>query len=146
MAVNTIGYLGETLLKNWLETQAWQILAQNWHCRWGELDVVAQAPDGSVVFIEVKTRQQHNQDADGLWAITPSKQRKLIQAAALFLAQHPHWADYPCRFDVALVQYGHPQWQPQQMLPKADLGIVEIAPGQAGRFFLVDYLPDAFTA
>ncbi|MDS3862176.1 YraN family protein [Thermosynechococcaceae cyanobacterium BACA0444] len=140
-----IGQIGEQVLSQWLIAQAWQILAQNWHCSWGELDLIAQTPAGVVAFIEVKTRQSQSLDQGGLMAITPAKQRKIIHTAQLFLEQYPDYAALPCRFDVALVQYQSITNTQNFHLPLPTPGLEFL--GQRGpyRFFLLDYLTDAFT-
>ncbi len=100
MTHSDLGAQGEALTATHLQAQGWQILAQGWHCRGGELDVVAQRHDW-LIFVEVKTRQSST--LDGLLAVSPTKQRRLIRAAQVFLQVHPQWADCSCRFDVAVV-------------------------------------------
>ena len=100
------GILGEDLVARWLEGQGWQILARRWRCRWGELDLVAMGNVSPMLaFVEVKTRRGRSWDGGGLLSITESKQEKLCLAAEIFLSDRPELADYPCRFDVALVNY-----------------------------------------
>jgi putative endonuclease len=102
-----VGHLGEQLVAQWLHQNGWHLEAQGWHSRWGELDIVARqgAGAGLLAFVEVKTRSRGNWDLDGLLAITAAKQAKLWKTARMFLAQHSQWAELPCRFDVALVQW-----------------------------------------
>lgn len=38
----TIGMDGEEYTANWLRRQGYEILARNWRCRWGEVDIIAQ--------------------------------------------------------------------------------------------------------
>jgi putative endonuclease len=104
--MKAIGNLGEELVSLWLESQNCQILARNWNCRWGEIDlIVRDLAKDSLAFVEVKTRRDRNWDDDGKVAIDPAKQAKLIETALLYLAKYPHLAELPCRFDVALVRY-----------------------------------------
>ncbi|MGF1588889.1 MAG: YraN family protein [Pleurocapsa sp.] len=101
-----IGTLGEQLIGQWLQLQNYELLQQNWRCRWGEIDLIAQDKiNSAIAFVEVKTRSHHNWDEDGLLAINSIKQHKILQTAALYLAKYPQLADLPCRFDVALVSY-----------------------------------------
>jgi putative endonuclease len=97
-----VGQLAETLVADWLKQQGWEILARRWHCRMGELDLVARQAD-CLAFVEVKARSRGNWDGDGLLAITAAKQSKLLLAAQFYLAEFPELAELPCRFDVALV-------------------------------------------
>lgn len=102
-AAQLTGDQGETLVAHHLTGQGWQVVAQQWRCRWGELDVVAHK-GSTLAFVEVKTRSGGGQDPWGLGAMGSQKQGRLIRAAQAFLAQDPRWASWTCRFDVALVQ------------------------------------------
>ncbi len=99
-----LGDRGETLVAQLLQANGWQIVAQQWRCRWGELDLVA-CDRQWLIFIEVKTRSDQNWDENGALAINHQKQVKLIKSASLFLSQHPHFNNLNCRFDVALIRH-----------------------------------------
>jgi putative endonuclease len=131
-----LGELGEALVADWLQQQGWQILARQWHCRWGELDLVALHPDPCLAFVEVKTRRPSNWDNSGRLAVTVQKQQKLWRTAEIFLAQHPQYSNFPCRFDVALVTRG-------QRFEQSPLLIRDIV-NRDYRLALVDYIEHAF--
>jgi len=104
-----VGDRGEAIVADWLRAQGWQIVARQWHSRWGELDIVAHHPASTMLaFVEVKTRRSHSLDQEGRLAITARKQQKLWRTAEQFLSQHPDYQDCACRFDVALVRTGSP--------------------------------------
>lgn len=50
-----LGAQGETLVHEFLESRGIRVLARNWRCKHGELDIIAEDA-GTVVAIEVKTR------------------------------------------------------------------------------------------
>ena len=78
-----------------------RIVARNWRCRYGELDVIAD-DRGVVVFVEVKTRT-----GDGFGgipeAVTPHKVRRIRRLAGIWLAgQDTRWGGV--RIDVVGVR------------------------------------------
>ena len=92
------GAQAETLACQYLEKQGLKLLDRNYHCRFGELDLVMQHND-HLVIIEVRYRR--NTDfGSGAESITANKQSKLIKTASLYLQRHAKLAKYPVRFDV----------------------------------------------
>ena len=75
-----------------------RLLARNYRCKQGELDLVMRDVD-TVVFVEVRYRRR-NQWGDAVETVDWRKQKRLIAAAHHYLLTHPHLANQPCRFDV----------------------------------------------
>jgi putative endonuclease len=100
-----IGALGEQLAVEHLTALGLRVLARNWRCRYGELDVVASDADGrTVVFVEVKTRTS-DRFGGVAEAVSPDKVRRLRRLAGLWLAsQDRGWANV--RIDVIGVRIG----------------------------------------
>jgi putative endonuclease len=97
-----LGREGERLACARLTEAGLSVVARNWRCRLGEIDVIAAGP-GLLVFCEVKTRRG---DAYGTAAaaVTPAKQARLRRLAGAYLASVDHG---PCRvrFDVVTVRW-----------------------------------------
>jgi len=100
-----------------LQGQGLQLLAQNWRCKGGELDLVMLDSD-TVVFVEVRYRL-HANFGGALGSIDERKQDKLVLAAESFLHKETRWANHPCRFDVIAVQGRGHQGQALQWLKNA---------------------------
>ena len=85
-------------------------LTRNYACKMGELDLVMVDRDGTLVFVEVRSRAE-----EGIVpveaTVTPGKRQRLARAARHFLAAHKI-EDRPLRFDVMTVVLGH-QGPPQ---------------------------------
>ncbi|MBP8184374.1 MAG: YraN family protein [Pseudomonas sp.] len=94
----TTGRAAEQQARSHLEQQGLRLLAQNWACRVGELDLVMLDGD-TVVFVEVRYRK-HAGWGGALESVDARKRSKVSAAAQFFLQQQPCWAKHPCRFDV----------------------------------------------
>jgi putative endonuclease len=96
-----LGRLGEDAAIQCLQAQGYRILARNYRCRFGEIDLIAR--DGAVLaFIEVKTRRSRA-FGTAAGAVTLQKQRHIIKAAQIYLA-HMKSAQEICRFDVVTIE------------------------------------------
>jgi putative endonuclease len=92
-----LGASGEEFAERMLCRSGFRILARRYRIREGEVDLVAL--DGEVVvFVEVKTRSGRT-IAPPAEFVTASKRRRLVRAAAAWLAGR-NWLDRRCRFDV----------------------------------------------
>lgn len=98
MSNKTLGSYGESLARQYLQTQGYRILEENFRNKLGEIDLIAQ--DGKTIcFVEVKTRQSLGQ-GQPYEAVTPWKIRKLSQMATFYLKHKYHSLEIPSRFDV----------------------------------------------
>ena len=99
------GARAEEQAARFLAGRGLKILARNYRCRGGEIDLVCR--DGAtLVFVEVRLRT--NRDFGGAAAsITPAKQRRIVLAASHYLAGKPLPA---CRFDAVLLDGADIDW------------------------------------
>ena len=95
---NAGGELAETLAADYLQRRGLRLLARNYRCRLGEIDLILA--DGAVlVFAEVRLRR--NAAYGGAAAsITAAKRQRILRAARHYLSGRPEPA---CRFDVVLL-------------------------------------------
>jgi putative endonuclease len=87
----------------WYEAAGYEVVARNWRCRDGELDLIVTRP-GVLVFVEVKARTSAAFGTPAE-AVTWQKQQRLRRLAARFLDEHPG-GPRRLRFDVACVLAG----------------------------------------
>ena len=102
-ARRALGASGEDAVAAWYEAEGYEVVARNWRCRAGELDLIVRR-GRTFVFCEVKTRTS---DAFGapVEAVTRQKQVKLRHLAARWLEDSP-LRPTDIRFDVASVLAG----------------------------------------
>lgn len=87
-----------------------QLIAQNFLCRTGEIDIISVNHHGKLVFTEVRWRRSR-QFGGAQASVSAQKQAKIIKTAAFFLRQHPHYATFCIRFDVVAYSGAPPHWQ-----------------------------------
>jgi putative endonuclease len=97
------GHRAETAATRFLQEQQLTILARNYRCRTGELDIVAQSADGVVIIAEVRLRARCNYGS-GAASVDWRKQRKIQRATRHLIATHPELARCALRFDVLDLQ------------------------------------------
>lgn len=96
------GQAAEALAAAYLQAHGLGILARNVRFRGGEVDLIALDGDG-IVFVEVRLRRD-GRFGGAAASITPAKQRRVVQAAQLWLGgAGRHHASRPCRFDAVLL-------------------------------------------
>ena len=96
MNTTLAGREGEAKAAEYLRKKRYRIIGANYHCRFGELDLIAQKRE-LVVFVEVKLRKNDHFGA-AAEAVTLRKQEKLRKAAMSWMAAAG--CEAPARFDV----------------------------------------------
>jgi putative endonuclease len=101
------GQLAEKLAVNYLKQHGLHLIQQNYRCKGGEIDIIAQEGN-TLVFIEVRNR---GASSFGMAAesITLPKQRRIILAARHYLMKR---TPLPiCRFDAILIDSNKLTWE-----------------------------------
>jgi putative endonuclease len=92
----------EDLVCNYLQQQQLKLIARNYTCRLGEIDLIMQ--DQSIlVFIEVRYRQ-HRNFGSSLESVNLIKRNKIIKTAEYYLLSQQLSEKIACRFDVVGVK------------------------------------------
>ncbi len=93
-----------------LQAQGLRLLARNYRMPGrgaAEIDLIVQAPDGTVVFVEVRQRSRSDHGGAGA-SIGAAKRRRIVRAAQHYLMR---WRQCPpVRLDVVLIEGAQPQW------------------------------------
>ncbi|MDP3856629.1 MAG: YraN family protein [Stagnimonas sp.] len=92
-----------------LQRRGLKLVARNWRCRHGELDLLMLDGD-TLAVIEVRARA-HASYGGAAGSVDGRKQRRIAAATQAWLQQNPRWAESPLRFDVyACEADGHSDW------------------------------------
>jgi putative endonuclease len=97
-----LGAHGEDVAAAWYTAQGYEVVARNWRCREGELDLIVRS-GRTYVFCEVKTRTSDRFGAP-VEAVTKAKQQRLRRLAAKWLESAAPRPAGQIRFDVASVR------------------------------------------
>ncbi|AKM32734.2 YraN family protein [Pandoraea faecigallinarum] len=93
---NQLGVSFESRAQSLLERRGWRLVARNYRCRGGEIDLIMRDRAGVLVFVEVRARARSD-FGDAAQSITHGKRRRLVLAARHYLLRRPAAR---CRFDV----------------------------------------------
>jgi putative endonuclease len=97
------GQQGEDAATSYLTGQGYRLVARNWRCPVGELDIIMEQ-EATLVFVEVRARRSQRYGS-AEESITPPKQARLIELAQTYLQEndllHRDW-----RIDVVAVELG----------------------------------------
>lgn len=107
----SLGELGEQIAYRYLKHQGMKILACNYRCPLGEIDIIAFDKDSPshfgmncIVFAEVKTRTSDTYSAPAA-AVNEEKQRRIKKVAAYYLTHH-RAGEMSVRYDIISVVIG----------------------------------------
>ena len=104
------GQVAEAQALTYLQAQGLRLLARNYRTPGrggGEIDLILQESDGTVVFVEVRSRSSGAFGGAG-GSIDAAKCQRIVRAAQYWLCHHG--ATMGCRFDVVLIERGQLQW------------------------------------
>ena len=102
----SVGKAGELIAANYLLSKKWKILEKNWFnargYRIGELDLIAENKEGTLVFVEIKTRKGKKGEVNPGENLHQAKLKKLIKIAQSYLNQRD-WQGRNWRIDLIAI-------------------------------------------
>lgn len=99
-----LGRWGEKRCERFLKRKGLKTLTRNFACKTGELDLVMVAHDGTIAFVEVRTRSDESFGPPES-SITHTKKSRLLRTARYFLATN-NIENRPFRFDIVTIVLG----------------------------------------
>jgi putative endonuclease len=117
-----MGAAGEARAEAWYRARGYEVLARNWRCREGELDLVVRRR-GVLVVVEVKTRTSDRFGTPAA-AVTPAKQRRIRGLALRYVAE-TGVRSRTIRFDVVAILAGRLEVREGAFLASA--GVASVA-------------------
>ncbi len=117
-----LGAAAERLAADYLTARGYAIVERNYRRRWGEADIVALAPGGTRVIVEVRSRSDRRFAVEAAQSVGPRKQRQLLRLAHGLLAE---------------------QEQAQGRTIDLRIDVMVVAPDERGRLTVVAHIVDA---
>jgi putative endonuclease len=103
------GRWGEKRCEKFLKRKGYKTLTRNFSCKTGEIDLIMVDSDGTLVFVEVKTRADEDFGPSSRMGhipaesvVTKTKQTRMLRTARYFLATN-NIENRPFRFDVVII-------------------------------------------
>jgi putative endonuclease len=112
-STKAVGDAAESLALAYLQRQGLVLVQRNYrvalgpHARGAEVDLILRERDGTLVFVEVRSRTGARHGG-ALASVGATKQRRIVRAAQHYLLRLPTLP--PCRFDVVAVQGDQLEW------------------------------------
>ena len=90
MEKGIVGKIGEDIAHDYLKKKGYRTLARNYRKKYGEIDIIAVAPDKTLVFVEVKTMtaSTHGEGLIPEDQMSSAKLRKSKRISQIFAASH----------------------------------------------------------
>jgi putative endonuclease len=113
VTTKAVGEDGESRALAHLLSQGLSLVQRNYrvaagpHARGGEIDLIMRERDGTLVFVEVKSRRD-SRFGGAAASVSVAKQRSLVFAAGCYLRRLP--TPPPCRFDVVALEGERLEW------------------------------------
>jgi putative endonuclease len=113
LTTKAIGEDGESRALAYLLARGLTLVRRNYRvaagpsARGGEIDLIVRESDGTLVFVEVRTRKGSG-FGGAAGSVSAAKQRSVIFAARCYLRAFA--SPPPCRFDVVAIEGTHIEW------------------------------------